>query len=389
MRRRDGLSMIYLDNAATSWPKPACVNEAITRYLSDVGASPGRSGHRLANEAERIRFDAREAVAGLLGVRDPMRVVFMSNATAAINLVLRGLLPPGAHVVTTGMEHNAVLRPLRALEQDGVSVSIAPCRTDGTMEAPSIEALIRPQTRLIAAIHASNVCGTILPIREIGALAREHGIPLLVDATQTAGCLPIDLAADNIDLLAFTGHKGLLGPTGTGGLAIGDDFDVGQLPPLICGGTGSRSEEEVQPDLLPDKYEAGTPNILGLAGLAASARHVLACGVEDMMQRERALTGRLIEGLREIVGVRVLGTLDASRQTAVVSFTIDGLPVSDIAHRLDEEFDIMCRPGLHCAPRAHRTLGTLPGGTVRLAAGPFTTESEIEAAIEAVGALAR
>ena len=380
--------MIYLDNAATSWPKPACVGEAIAHYLREVGASPGRSGHRLANDAERIRFDAREAIAGLLGVRDPMRVVFLSNATAAINLVLRGLLPPGAHAVVTAMEHNAVMRPLRALENDGVSVSIASCRSDGTMDAEAIEAHIRPETRLIAAIHASNVCGTILPIGEIGALAQRHGIPFLVDAAQTAGCVPIDLHADHVDLLAFTGHKGLLGPTGTGGLAIHDDFDIETLTPLLCGGTGSRSEEEWQPDLLPDKYEAGTPNILGLAGLAASVRFVLDRGVVALMQHEQALSARLVDGLKRIDGVRVFGPPDARRRTAVVSFTIHGLPVSDIAHRLDEEFDIMCRPGLHCAPRAHRTLGTLPEGTVRLAVGPFTTKAEIDAAIEAVSALA-
>jgi cysteine desulfurase family protein len=380
--------MIYLDNAATSWPKPPCVEQAITRYLREVGASPGRSGHRLANEAERIRFDAREALAELLGVRDPLRVVFTSNATAAINLVLRGLLPPGAHAVVTGMEHNAVLRPLRALEQHGVSLSIAACRDDGTMDAESIEAQLRPETGLVAALHASNVCGAILPVREIGAIAQRRGIPFLVDAAQTAGCVPIDVHEDNIDLLAFTGHKGLLGPSGTGGLALHDEFDIDRLPPLLCGGTGSRSEQERQPDLLPDKYEAGTPNILGLAGLAASVRHVLDRGVEAMMEHEQALAAHLMDGLRMIDRVRLFGPHDARRRTAVVSFTIDGLPVSEIAYRLDEEFGIMCRPGLHCAPRAHQTLGTLPDGTVRLAAGPFTGEDEIDAAIGAVRILA-
>lgn len=263
-----------------------------------------------------------------------------------------------------------------------------PCRRDGTIDPEAVAEHIRPQTRLIVVNHASNVCGTVLPIRQIGAVAREHRIPFLVDAAQTAGCWPIDIQADSIDLLAFTGHKGLLGPTGTGGLALGDEFDTDQLAAPVCGGTGSRSEHEQQPDFLPDKYEAGTPNIVGIAGLAASVRYVLDRGVEQIRTHERALIQRLIDGLRRIAGVRVVGTQDASRQTAAVSLTIDGQSVSEIAHRLDERFGIMCRPGLHCAPQAHRTLGTLPNGTVRLAPGALSTETEIDQAVEAVARLA-
>ena len=380
--------MIYLDNAATSWPKPDTVHDAVARCLRDVGANPGRSGHRLANEAERVRFDTREVLAELLGVTDPMRVVFTSNATMALNLVISGLLTPGTHVVTTGMEHNAVMRPLRALEQRGVSVSIIPCGADGSLDPRALDEHIRPETHLIVANHASNVCGTILPIRDIGAVARRHAIPFLVDTAQTAGCRPIDLIADNIDLLAFSGHKGLLGPTGIGGLAIHDDFDIDKLPPLIRGGTGSRAEHEHQPDFLPDKYEAGTPNLIGLAGLRAGVRYVLDRGVDEIGAHERVLTQRLIDGLREITGVQVFGTHDPNRQTAVVSFTIDGQSASDIAHALDEEYEIMCRPGLHCAPRAHQTLGTLPDGTIRFAPGPFSAEAELAQAIDAVAHLA-
>ena len=383
---RDGT--IYLDNAATSWPKPASVSEAMVRFLRDVGANPGRSGHRLANEAERARLDAREVIAELVGVSDVMRVVFTSNATTALNLVLQGWLTPGSHVVTTGMEHNAVLRPLRALESRGVKTSIVPCRTDGTLDPASINEHIRPETRLVVATHASNVCGTILPIRDIGAWARERGIPFLVDAAQTAGIVPIDLETDNVDLLAFTGHKGLLGPTGTGGLAIGARFDIDGLPPLICGGTGSRSEHEWQPDFLPDKYEGGTPNIVGLVGLLAGVRYVLDRGVEQIREHEQRCSQQLIDGLVRIDGVRVVGTRDATQQTGVVSFVPEGRSVSAVARDIEERHGIMCRPGLHCAPRAHRTLGTLPDGTVRLAPGPFTSEKEIDQAIAAVAQMA-
>ena len=380
--------MIYLDNAATSWPKPDCVHEAMLRYMRDVGANPGRSGHRLANEAERIRLDAREALAELFRATNPMGVIFTHNATTALNLVIRGLLPPGAHAVTTGMEHNAVMRPLRALERQGVSLSVVPCEPDGTLDPQALGEHIRPQTRLIVANHASNVCGTVLPIREMGATARRHGIPFLVDVAQTGGCRPIDLRADNIDLLAFSGHKGLLGPTGTGGLVIHEDFDIDLLPALVCGGTGSRSEHEQQPDFLPDKYEGGTPNIVGIAGLVASVRYVLDRGVDRICEHERSVTRQLIDDLSSIAGLRLIGTRDARRQTAAVSFTIDGQSVSEIARELDERFGIMCRPGLHCAPRAHRTLGTLPEGTVRLSPGAFSTAQEIEQTVEAVARLA-
>ncbi len=380
--------MIYLDNAATSWPKPECVIEAITRFLHDVGASPGRSGHRLANEAERIRLDAREALGELLGVSNPLRIVFTSNATTALNIAIQGLLPPGSHVVTSGIEHNAAMRPLRMLEQRGVSISVAPCGGDATMHASALNDLIRPETHLIVANHASNVSGTLLPIRQIGELASARGIPLLVDAAQTAGCAPINLTADHIDILAFTGHKGLLGPTGTGGLAFREDFDIARLPPLICGGTGSRSEDQVQPDFLPDRYEGGTSNILGLAGLAASVRYVLERGVETIRMHEARLTGRLIDGLARVPRVAIVGPCDPAKQTGIVSFVIDGMPCSEAALVLDEQFDIMCRPGLHCAPLAHRSLGTLPDGTVRLAPGPFTTEREIDQTISAVAKLA-
>jgi cysteine desulfurase family protein len=379
--------MIYLDNAATSWPKPDGVGEAMLTFMEDIGASPGRSGHARANDAERVRFEARQRVAALFGVHDPLHVVFALNATAALNLVLQGMLPPGSHVVTTSIEHNAVMRPLRRLRDRGVNVSVAHCGPDGTLAATALEQHIRPETRLVAVTHASNVCGTVLPVRDIGARCRRHGVPLLVDAAQTGGTWPIDLAADHIDLLAFSGHKGLLGPPGVGGLALGPDFDIDRLPPLIVGGTGSRSEHDAQPDFLPDKYEAGTPNTVGLAGLNAALQWIEQRGVERIRSHERQLTAHLIERLRQLDGVRVLGTLDAARQTAVVSFVAADRPPSELAGALDERFAVLCRPGLQCAPAAHETLGTAPAGTVRLSPGAMTRLEEIDAAVDAVAQL--
>jgi selenocysteine lyase/cysteine desulfurase len=281
-----------------------------------------------------------------------------------------------------------VLRPLRELEATGRTLSLAASGADGSLDPAAVADLIGPRTRLIVVNHASNVCGTILPVREIGAMARERGIPLLVDATQTAGCLPLDLERDGIDLLAFTGHKGLCGPPGTGGLAIHDRFDVSRLPPLVRGGTGSRSEHEIHPEFLPDRFEAGTPNGVGLAGLAASVRHVLDRTVAEIRARESALVARLLGGLRVTPGVTVQGPLDAGRRTAAVSFTVAGRSPSDVTHELDERFGILSRGGLHCAPRAHRSLGTFPEGTVRLSPGPFTTEDEIDRAVAAVAKIA-
>ena len=381
--------MIYFDNAATSWPKPPCVAEAMTHYMSEIGASPGRSGHRLAIEAARVVYGAREAVSELFHAPDPLRVVFGANVTEALNLALNGLLRPGDHVVTGSLEHNSVMRPLRALERAGVEVTVVPCSKTGELDPHHLEAAIRPDTRLMVLNHASNVVGTLLPVAEAGAIARRHNILLLVDAAQTAGAYPIDMQAGEIDLLAFTGHKSLYGPMGTGGLVIGERVDACRLEPIKRGGTGSRSEHEEQPAFLPDLCESGTPNAVGLAGLGASVRWLLAQGVENIRAHEVALTGQLLAGLAAIPGVTVYGTHDPARQTATVSFNIAGLEPSEVGLRLDDEHEIACRVGLHCAPAAHRTLGTFPGGTVRFGLGVFNTAAEFAAARDAVAALAR
>jgi cysteine desulfurase/selenocysteine lyase len=381
--------MIYFDNAATSWPKPPGVAEAMVHFLNEVGANPGRSAHRLAVEAGRIVYNAREAVAELLNAPDPLRVVFGSNVTEALNLALRGLLRAGDHVITSSMEHNSVMRPLRALERQGVEVTVVRCSPEDFLVPADVEAAVQPNTVMIVLNHASNVVGTLLPVAEVGRIARRHGPLLLVDAAQTGGAYPIDVQADSIDLLAFTGHKSLYGPMGTGGLIIGERVDVERLGPLKWGGTGSRSEWEEQPDFLPDMCESGTPNAVGLAGLEAGVRWVLERGVDAIHAHEVELTQWLIDGLRDVPGVTVYGGLDANLQTAIVSFNIAEMEPSEVGLHLDEEYGILCRVGLHCAPAAHKTIGTFPVGTVRFGLGAFNTREEVDAAVAAVGELAR
>jgi cysteine desulfurase family protein len=376
--------MIYLDHAATSWPKPPEVLAAMHDFLERVGGNPGRSGHRLSVEAGRIVYDAREAVAELFNAPDPLRVIFTLNATHAINLALHGVLRPGDRVVTSGIEHNAVMRPLRGMEEKGVRIVVVPCRADGSLDLAAAEGAITPGTRLVVLNHASNVMGAILPVSQVAGLAQRAGALLLVDAAQTAGALPIDMQALGIDLLAFTGHKALLGPPGTGGLVIGERVDTRAIEPLFRGGTGSRSEFEIQPEDCPDKFESGTPNGAGIAGLGAGVRFVMAHGVESVRDHERTLGQQIVEGLANIPSVTVYGPSDPGQRTATVSFTAAGRRVSEIGLRLDEEHDVLCRVGLHCAPAAHRTIGTFPQGTVRFAAGLSTSLNDVRRAVAAV-----
>jgi len=375
---------IYLDHAATSHPKPPEVIDAMRGFLEDSGGNPGRSGHALSIAAGRAVYEAREAVAELFAVEDPCRVIFTPGVTYSLNMVLHGLLRPGDRVLTTSVEHNAVMRPLRALERRGVVVSVVPCRPDGSLAAEDLDAYLLPRTKLVVVNHASNVCGTLLPVADLVPLARRVGALVLVDAAQTAGAMTLNLERMGVDFLAFTGHKGLLGPPGTGGLVLGAEVDPSRMEPLVRGGTGSNSESDEQPEMLPDKFESGTVNGVGLAGLGAGVRFLLSRGVQSIRNHERELARILISGLQGIPGVTVHGTRDPERSVAVISFTVQGVSPSDVALRLEDEFGVLCRVGLHCAPAAHKTLGTFPEGTVRLAPGYSTTPGDADYVVEAV-----
>lgn len=382
------MNTLYFDNAATSWPKPPDTLSAMSVYSETIGASPGRSGHRLSIEAGRIVLAAREAIAELIGVENILRIIFTKNATEALNIAIFGLLKPGDHVITSGMEHNAVMRPLRAMEKRGIKVSVIACSSSGELDPQDIDRAIQPDTRAVYLTHASNVTGTILPVTEIGGITKEKGVLFCVDVAQTAGVIPIHVPSMNIDLLAFTGHKSLYGPQGTGGLFVSNGLEK-EVTPIMMGGTGSRSESERHPEFLPDRYESGTLNAIGIAGLNAGVRFVLNQGVDAIRRKEAELTDLLICGLSSIPGVRVFGCGDARKQTAVVSFGMECKGPGDIALALDEEFNVMSRPGLQCAPAAHRTIGTFPEGTVRLSPGYFNTEEDVERVVAAVAKVAR
>lgn len=377
--------MIYLDHAATSFPKPREVIAAVAEYLTEKSANPGRSGHRLSVQAARVIYESREALASLLGVADSRRVLFAASATTAINAVLHGFVRPGDHVIATSLEHNAVARPLRQLhESRDVKVTIVPADSAGHVRISALADAVRPETRLAVVTHASNVTGAITPLPELRqALA---GVPLLIDAAQTAGAVPLAFDELGIEFLAFTGHKSLLGPQGTGGLCVKSGVE---FTPLVQGGTGSRSESDEMPDFLPDRHECGTPNGPGIAGLGAGARLLLARGIDVVRAHERSLLEMMLAGLAHLDGVTIHGAGETHDQLPIVSLRVAGLSPKEVAFRLDRGHEIMVRAGLHCAPFAHRTIGTYPEGTVRFAAGYSNTEQDIEAAVAAVAAIAR
>ncbi|HML35541.1 aminotransferase class V-fold PLP-dependent enzyme [Sporomusa sphaeroides] len=377
--------MIYLDNAATTWPKPESVYQAVDQCLRTRGANPGRGGHGMARAASLLLYETREALAELFGITDANQLVFTYNATDAISMAVMGLADPGDSIVTTSMEHNAVARTLRLAQSRGVTIHVIPCDSTGQLDMQAMAAAIRQKPKAVVMTHASNVTGTIMPVAEVGKLTKEQGVALVVDAAQTAGVEDIHVADMGIDILAFSGHKGLLGPQGTGGLYIHEAITI---RPLRVGGTGSLSESDLQPEFMPDSLESGTPNTPGIAGLNAGVQFILQTGQAVIRAKEMELTGQLLAGLLAIPAASVYGRLDLLGRTAVVSFTLKGQDSGQIAHLLDQQYAIACRSGLHCAPWAHKTIGTLETGTVRLSPGYFNTQQEIEQALAAIREIA-
>ncbi len=373
--------MIYLDNAATSFPKPKQVIDAVAHYLNEIGGNPGRAAHAPAREAGRVIDRTRRSLAKLLGNVEPSRILCTPSTTVALNLAFKGLLQAGDHVVTTSMEHNSVMRPLHGLQKLGISLSQIPCSPSGELDPADIPPLIRPQTRLIALIHGSNVTGNLMPVSEVGKMAREHDIFLLVDAAQTMGRIPIDPQESNIDLLAGPGHKGLLGPMGTGFLYVRPGLE---LEPLWEGGTGTYSESMQQPETWPERFESGTLNAPGLAGLAAGIAEVQKLGLEAIAAHEQSLIESLAAGLSQLPGIVLYGSPDKSSCAGTLSFNIEELDCSEVAYILDTAYAIAVRSGLHCSPAAHRTINTFPHGTVRASVGPYNTQEDIHTLIGAV-----
>jgi cysteine desulfurase family protein len=373
--------MIYLDNAATSFPKPKGVIDAVTRYLNDIGGNPGRAAHASAQEASNLIDRSRRLLASLLGKVDPSHIIFTPSTTVALNLAIKGLLKSGDHVLTTSMEHNSVLRPLNQLAKRGVTHSLIPCSSSGELDPADIPPLIQPHTRLIALVHASNVTGNLMPVGEVGKVARERGIPLLVDAAQTMGKIPIYPERLLVDLLAAPGHKGLLGPMGTGFLYVRPGLE---LEPLWEGGTGTESESLKQPETWPERFESGTCNAPGIAGLAEGIAEVQQLGFEAIASKEQRLVGILLEGLSQLAEIVLYGPKDRRLCTGTLAFNVQQLDCAEVAHILDTAYSIAVRAGLHCAPAAHRTIKTFPHGAVRISVGPYNTEEEIHTFLTAI-----
>ncbi|OHB82879.1 MAG: cysteine desulfurase [Planctomycetes bacterium RIFCSPHIGHO2_02_FULL_38_41] len=378
--------MIYLDNAATTFPKPEIVYKTMDTFYRTLGANPGRSGHKMAMLAEKEIEDTRNVIARLFGIKDPGRFIFTFNATDAINMGIKGLLKSGDHVITTYLEHNAVSRSLYGLEKRKViTITKARNSVEGFIDPDDIKSAIKPNTKLIVISHAPNVLGTIQPIQEIGNIARENNVIFMVDAAQTTCVCEIDVNKSYVDMLAFTGHKGPLGPTGTGGLYVGERLT---LEPWREGGTGFEPASLSQPEELPFKLESGTPNTVGIAGLRAGIEYVLSKGINNIRTHEQKLINKLINVLKHDNRFVLYGTTDISKKVGILSINIKGYKPAEVGAILDQSFDIAVRPGLHCAPFAHQMLGTFPDGTVRISTGLFNTEDDINQLIKALNKIA-
>lgn len=377
------MKSVYLDNGATSFPKAPGVVDAMVEYMTKVGSNVNRGAYDTSYTAEQIVFETRTQLMDLFDGEKPEHVVFTCNVTESLNVLLKGFLKSGDHVVTSGVEHNAVMRPLRSLEQKGVLLDIAPCTEEGDLDLAAFRKMIRPDTRLVVMTHASNVCGTVIDLRAVGEICRSNDIRFIVDAAQTAGVIPVSMKTFQADAIAFTGHKSLLGPQGMGGFVIKDSF-VSQVAPLIEGGTGSRSDSEMQPEFMPDKFEAGTPNIPGIYGLNAAMKYIFETGMNLIHEKEMALTYHFIEGLKTMDHVRIIGKKSTDNRTAVVSVDFPNEDNGLVAHYLDRDFNIKTRCGMHCAPAAHNSLKTFPKGTVRFSFGFFNSFAEVDYALQAI-----
>ena len=377
------MERIYLDNASTSFPKAPGAAEAMYVYVKSCGCNVSRGGYDEAYQAEELVLDTRQRLTRLFHGPDCRNVVFTKNITESLNVLLKGLLHSGDHVLVSAMEHNAVMRPLTQLAARGIAFDRVPCGPDGSLRTEELAGLLRPETRAVVMLHASNVCGTLLPAAEVGAFCRGHGLLFVLDTAQTAGAFPIDMETMHIDALAFTGHKGLLGPQGIGGFILRPEL-ARRMEPLLSGGTGSVSHSEEVPAFMPDRFEAGTLNLPGIMGLHAALVWLEREGIHRIRQHELALTARFLEGLRDIPRLRAVGRRGAEGRAAVVSVACEGIDPAFLADALGREYGVLTRVGLHCAPNAHRTLGTYPAGTVRFSFGPWNTEAHADAALAAL-----
>lgn len=383
------MKKIYLDQASTSFPKSSSVADAVYQYLSGSPVNVGRGGYQAAYDVEETIFETREQLRRLFHFSSGKgkNIIFTPNITTSLNILLKGLLRPGDHVLVTSMEHNAVMRPLVQLAGSGVTFDRIPCTSDGNLLLDQAEKLLKPSTRLLVCLHASNVCGTIMPVQDIGDFCNKHGLLFILDTAQTAGTIPIDMESTHISALAFTGHKGLRGPQGTGGLLIRNEL-VSLTDPLLSGGTGSISHTEEIPDFLPDRFEPGTPNIPGILGLHAALSDLEQISMEETLHHEMTLTQQFIDGVLELDPqekyLRLIGRKNTTDRCAVVSLQTLQKDMAMAAYELDSTYGIMTRVGLHCAPSAHKTLGTYPEGTIRFSFGPENTAEEIDLAIKAL-----
>jgi cysteine desulfurase family protein len=368
---------VYLDNSSTSFPKPPGVVDAVTEYLKDVGCNLNRSGFGVTCVLNKRTRETRTLLAELFNHPDFKEVVLTPSITTSLNYVIKGLFKRGDHILISSMEHNAVTRPLFQMRKKGVSFDFIPCDSAGRLDPDDIRPLVKPNTKALITLHGSNVCGTILPIRAMGAVAQECGLLFVVDTAQTAGVLPLDMVADHIDILCFTAHKGLLGPPGVGGLVISESL-ARRIEPLIAGGTGVFSEMDEMPDTLPMHFEAGTPNLMGYYGLRSSLRWIKRTGIERIHTHEMDLYEHFLAGMQQIPAVRILGTQDRATTLPVLAIDVPGRDIGKIAYRLDSFYKIITRCGLHCAPYANRTLGTYPQGTIRFSLGYYTKKSELD-----------